>query len=68
MKRRPEDDEHSRKLTTAAKRLAQAHADREAAVLAAHAAGMPRAHIAEDVGLSPMHVSRLVKAAQANES
>ncbi|PPF39994.1 helix-turn-helix domain-containing protein [Pseudoclavibacter sp. AY1H1] len=68
MKRRPQDEEHSRKLAAAARRLAQAHADREAAVLAAHAAGMPRAHIAEDVGLSPMHISRIVKAAQAHES
>ncbi|PPF38323.1 helix-turn-helix domain-containing protein [Pseudoclavibacter sp. AY1H1] len=68
MKRRPEDEEHSRKLTAAAKSLAQAHADREAAVLAAHAAGMPRAHIAEDVDLSPMHVSRIIKAAQTPKS
>lgn len=54
--------DHTKALQDAAAKLEQAHAARDTAILAAHAAGMGPTAIAAAVGLTRVHVSRIVNA------
>lgn len=52
--------DHSKQLAKAAERLERAHADRDAAIIAAHEAGLKPTAIARAVGLSRMQVHRII--------
>lgn len=60
-------EEYADRLRVAAAALADAQDERTAAILAADAAGIPKAHIAGLVGLSRMQVHRITTASEAAE-
>ena len=55
--------DHAKALTKAADALERAHAERDAAIIAAHNAGMKPTAIANAVRMSRMQVHRIITAA-----